>query len=296
MTLLLLPFSGSQDIAEKISSAGDFDVGELEVRRFPDGESYVRLRCDVSMRSIAIVSSMNNPDPKLAPLIFAAATARELGARRVGLIAPYLAYMRQDTRFRDGEAISAPIFARLLSGAFDWLVTVDPHLHRIGRMSDVYDIPAEALHAGPLLARWIGDSVTDPLLVGPDAESEQWVGAVANSVGAPYVVAQKRRLGDRHVEIQLPDTSRWKQRTPVVVDDIASSGRTLLEVAKLLQGRGMRDAVCTVIHGVFADQAFRELTRAFRMVATANTIQHPSNNIDVSGLIAPTAMRLGSGA
>src|SRR6185503_12811188 len=121
-----------------------------------------------------ILCTLADPDAKFLPLIFAAATARELGAARVGLVAPYLAYMRQDRRFNPGEAVTSRYVAKLISGAFDWLVTVDPHLHRYGALGEIYTIPTRAIHAAPLMSDWIRRNVPDPLIVGPDSESEQW--------------------------------------------------------------------------------------------------------------------------
>ena len=169
----------------------------------------------------------------MLPLLFAAATARELGASRVGLVAPYLAYMRQDRRFKPGEAVTSRQVARLLSDAFDWLVTVDPHLHRYSSLADIYSIPTHVVHAAPLIAEWIKANVTNPLIIGPDSESEQWVAAVASDVGAPYSVLEKVRHGDRDVEIRLKDLEQWKGRTPVLVDDIISTGRTMIEAVRL---------------------------------------------------------------
>ena len=106
-------------------------------------------------RRIALVCTLDRPDAKMLPLLFAAAAARELGASQVGLVAPYLAYMRQDRRFKPGEAVTSREFARLLSGAFDWLVTVDPHLHRYASLAEIYRIPTRVVHAAPLISQWI---------------------------------------------------------------------------------------------------------------------------------------------
>ena len=292
MTPLVIPLPGNAALGERIAAGGGFDQGTLETRRFPDGESYVRHRSDLSGRSVALVCALNDPDPKIMTLLLAAGAAREAGARRVGLVAPYLAYMRQDRRFNDGEAISAAHFARLISGAFDWLVTVDPHLHRIHRLDEVFSIPAETLHAGPLIADWVRDHITDPLLIGPDAESEQWVAEVARIAGAPHAVARKVRRGDREVEIDMPDIGAWSGRRPVLIDDVASSGQTLLGCAEILRDRGMRRPACVVVHGIFAGDAHARLASLCDPVATANTIEHPSNRVDVSGIVSDAVRRL----
>ena len=130
MKPLLFDLGAAGGLADQICASLSIDKGEIELRRFPDGESYVRLASDVAGRDVLMLCSLDLPDEKILPLLFAAAAAREQGAGRVGLIAPYLAYMRQDRSFRPGEAVTSSAFARILSTAFDWLATVDPHLHR----------------------------------------------------------------------------------------------------------------------------------------------------------------------
>src|SRR5688572_19635777 len=127
MTVLLIDFPGNDALTVRLARRLQADVGRLDTRHFPDGETYVRLDCDVASRSITFVCSLDGPNEKTLGLLFAAEAARDLGAARVGLIAPYLAYMRQDRRFVPGEAVTSKTFARLISSAFDWMVTVDPH-------------------------------------------------------------------------------------------------------------------------------------------------------------------------
>jgi ribose-phosphate pyrophosphokinase len=283
---LLFALSGSEALAQKLSSQIGAERGEMEFRRFPDEESYLRIAIDASGRDVAIVCSLDRPDPKFLPLVYAANVARDLGARSVGLVAPYLAYMRQDRRFRTGEAVTSGYFAKILSREIDWLVTVDPHLHRRGSLAEIYDIPARVLHAAPLVSEWIHKEVERPLLVGPDSESEQWVSEVARDAGAPHIVLAKIRRGDRDVEISAPDVERWHDRTPVLVDDIISTGRTMMETVRHLMRARMRPPVCIGVHGIFAGDAYDSLTAAgVAEIVTTNTISHVSNRIDVSQLL-----------
>jgi ribose-phosphate pyrophosphokinase len=234
---------------------------------------------------VVLVCTLARPDEKFLPLIFASATVRELGASRVGLVAPYLAYMRQDRRFNPGEAITSRLVAKLLSQSFDWMVTVDPHLHRYGSLSEIYAIPTRIIHAAPLMSDWIKRNVAQPLIIGPDSESEQWVAAVAREVGAPYSVLEKVRRGDRDVQITLKDMHPWSGRTPVLVDDIISSGRTMIEAVRLLRADNWPSPVCLAIHGIFADQSDELLAAAGARVVTANTVPHSTNQLSISRLL-----------
>lgn len=286
MTPLLVAIPGNERLAEDLAATLRYELGRLEIRAFPDGETYLRFHTSPHGRSVGIVCTLSRPNERVLPLIFAAATARELGATKVGLVAPYLAYMRQDRRFKPGEAVTSRQVARLLSDAFDWLVTVDPHLHRYSSLADIYRIPTHVVHAAPLVSEWIKANVTNPLIIGPDSESEQWVAAVASDVGAPYSVLEKVRHGDRDVEIRVTDLEQWKGRTPVLVDDIISTGRTMIEAVHLLSSQGWPSPVCVAVHGLFADEADRVLARLGARVVTTNSVPHATNAIDIKKALA----------
>ncbi len=262
-------------------------TGEVEIHHFPDGESRVRFIGEVRGQEVALVAELHRPDRKILPLLFAVATARELGARSVGLVVPYLPYMRQDRAFRPGEGVTARQFVSLLSHDLDWLVTVDPHLHRIRSLGEVCRLPAETVHAAPLLAEWIREHVEHPLVVGPDGESHQWVASVAALVGAPHMVMTKRRVSDCRVELTLPPLTRHNGRSPVLVDDIVSSGATMAGAVRALTDAGWPAPACLAVHALFAPGA-RQLLHAAgaAAVVTTNTVAHASNQVDVGGLLA----------
>jgi ribose-phosphate pyrophosphokinase len=283
---LVVALPGSEHLGADLAARLDAELGVVETRQFPDGESYVRVRSDVAGREVVLVCTLARPDAQFLRLVFTAGTLRELGAARITLVAPYLAYMRQDKRFLPGEAVTSSLFADLLSREVDRLVTVDPHLHRHKALSEIYAIPALALHAAPLLADWIAANVTDPLIVGPDIESEQWVGEVARRAGAPHLVLLKERYGDRSVEVAIPDLARWAGRQPVLIDDIVSSGRTMIETARGLRAQGLPAPVCVTVHALFAEDAFAELSKLASRVVSTDAVPHPSNAIPIGGLVA----------
>ena len=251
---------------------------------------------DMRDADAAILATLRDPDRLALPLRFAAQTARELGARNVGLIAPYLGYMRQDRRFRDGQAISAKLFAGFLAESFDWLVTVDPHLHRIARLEDVFTIPAGRVASAPRLAEWIRTNLPDAVLLGPDSESQQWVAEVARLAARPYEVLRKVRTGDHQVDISVPESAALLEGTPVILDDIASSGRTMARAVERLLDAGTPAPVCLVIHAVFADGAHDAILSAgaARIVST-DTIPHSTNAIGIAGVLTEALRSLAAG-
>jgi ribose-phosphate pyrophosphokinase len=173
MKPLLFYFPSEEKLAQSLNHRGFAELGQFTHRYFPDGESYLQIHTPVQGREVFVLCSLNQADAKLLPLIFFADTARELGALSMRLIAPYLGYMRQDKRFQAGEAITSHSFAQIISQYFDALYTVDPHLHRRKSLSEIYSIPTQVLHTAPLLAEWIQQNVSNPLLIGPDEESRK---------------------------------------------------------------------------------------------------------------------------
>lgn len=282
---IYIPLPGNEAMAAQLAEITNSALGELELRRFPDQETYVRIASDVAGKSVELVCTLARPDPQLPGLLFAAYTARELGATSVGLIAPYLAYMRQDKRFSDGESVSSRHFARLLSGAFDRVVTVDPHLHRIHDLDEVFSIKTKVVHAAPALADWITTHVENPLIIGPDSESAQWVSDVAGRIGAPHLVLSKIRHGDRNVEVTAPGLENRTGYQPVLVDDIASSGRTMIEAARHFETTGFPKPVCVVVHALFAGDAYEALKAVSSRVVSTNTVPHVSADISITSLI-----------
>lgn len=292
MKPLLFALEDPHGWAEGLLRHTSFDAGGIERRQFPDGESYVRLLTRADGRDVLLLCSLDQPDTKTVSLLFAADAARAQGARSVGLVAPYLAYMRQDEAFRPGEAVTSLTYSRLLSNQFDWLVTVDPHLHRYPCLDAIYSIPAIAASAVAPIAKWIAKNVERAFLIGPDIESEQWVEEIARQAATPFTVFHKTRRGDREVSIKATKAPIPADATPVIIDDIASSAETMIEAVRLLKQNGVRAPLCIAVHALFAGDAFSNLLKAgASAIVSTNTVAHPSNAINVSAVIEKAIQR-----
>ncbi|MEW6468782.1 MAG: ribose-phosphate pyrophosphokinase [Bacteroidota bacterium] len=287
MKRIVFALPGNEALAQYIGREPGARQGKLIVRAFPDGESYVRIADAVSGKEVILVCTLDRPDAKLLPLLFTARTMKEMGAKKITLVSPYLAYMRQDKRFKPGEAVTSLYFAGLLSSFSDELITIDPHLHRRRSLSEIYSIPCRVIHATSLIADYIRDHMPHALVVGPDSESEQWVSQVARGSGSPYIVLQKKRLGDTRVRISAPQVKKYRDHTPVLVDDIISTAHTMIETVSRLKKTGMPAPVCIGVHGIFSGTAYEELKAAGASdIVTCNSIPHASNKIDLNRLIA----------
>jgi len=293
MEKIVFALPGNESLSQKIVSELNVTKreplsrqGRLDIRRFPDGETYVRVIDNVSGKDIILICTLNYPDDKLLALFFLSKNLKDLGAKKITLIAPYLAYMRQDKKFKPGEAITSNYFAKIISEIADELITIDPHLHRRHSMSEIYSIPCKVLHASGLIAGYIKNKINDPLLIGPDSESEQWVSEVALSAKAPFIILEKERRGDKDVRITVPQIEKYKNCTPVLIDDIISTAHTMMETIQHLKNAGMKMPVCIGVHPIFAGNAFEELkSSGAAEIISCNTIMHESNKIDITDLI-----------
>ncbi|ESU25818.1 ribose-phosphate pyrophosphokinase [Flavobacterium limnosediminis JC2902] len=293
MKKIFFALPGNEALTKSLTEKCGAESGKATIRQFPDGETYIKIESDVKDKLVVLVCTLNYPDDKLLPLYYLSETAKELGAKSICIVAPYLAYMRQDKRFLSGEGITSAYFAKLISSFTDYLITVDPHLHRRSSLSEIYTIPTTLIHASDVLSKWIRYNIEKPLLVGPDSESEQWVSEVAHQADAPFIILEKIRHGDNEVEISVPHIEQYKNHTPVLVDDIISTARTMIATIGHLKNMGMKKPVCIGIHGIFANTAYSDLyTAGAQEVITCNTIPHISNRIKIDESIALLIDRL----
>lgn len=285
-TSLLLHFDDETESAARIATAAGIPHACIARHRFPDGELKLRLPAALPAH-VVLLRTLAQPNEKLIELLLAAQTARTLGATQLTLVAPYLAYMRQDMAFMPGEAVSQRIVGSFLADLFDTVITVDPHLHRIQHLDEAIPVSRTVVLSGaPLLADLIAQRRPQALLVGPDEESAQWVAQAAARHGFDHAVCRKIRHGDRYVDISLPDT-QVRGRTVVLLDDVASSGHTLAQAARGLLAAGAASVDVAVTHALFAGDAGPLLWQAgIRQVWSTDCIAHPSNAVSMASAIA----------
>ena len=287
MRRIFFALPGNEALTSSLAGYCKAELGEALFHDFPDGETLVKIESDVKNKIVILVCTLDRPDDKFIPLYFLAQTAKELGAQHICLVAPYLSYMRQDKRFSPGEGITSIYFSKLVSFFIDSIITVDPHLHRIHALSEIYSIPATVIHASQLISDWIKTNIKTPVLVGPDEESEQWVSAVAKGANVPFVILQKIRKGDTDVQVSIPHLEKYILHTPVLVDDIISTGRTMISTVIQLRNAAMSKPVCIGVHGLFTGDAHSDLLHAgIHDVVTCNTIIHQTNKISIDKIVA----------
>lgn len=287
---------GEEAPAQRLAALLGAALAPVEVHHFPDGES--RVRALDAARTTVVYCSLNRPNEKLIELAFAAAALRDLGAERLVLAAPYLCYMRQDKAFRLGEAVSQRVIGGLLAQSFDRIVTIEPHLHRVRSLSDVFPgREATALSAAPLLAAMIrrDGAVANGLIVGPDRESRRWTEALAAALGAEFIVLDKTRRGDGEVSITVDEDAPIAGRRAYLVDDVASTGGTLAAAARLLAAKGAASIEAVVVHALCSGADLDRLRGAgLARLRSTDSVAHATNAIEVAPLLASALAQEGA--
>ncbi|BCG64370.1 MAG: ribose-phosphate pyrophosphokinase [Methyloprofundus sp.] len=284
--MLILAFSEYLAQAQRLATALNVQLEEVCQHQFPDGESLLRLPTALP-EHVVICRSLNQPNDKLIELMLCAKTARELGAKRVTLVAPYLCYMRQDIANQPGEAVSQQIIGQMLADLFDDVMTVDPHLHRISTLDQAIPISnAISLSATDEIGRFLQTQLKHAVLLGPDAESEQWVQAIAEKIGFEFSVAEKVRLGDKHVTMALPDFD-FQGKPVVIIDDMASTGRTLAKATGLLLAAGATQVYAAITHPLFCGDAEAHIMQAgVQKIWSTDSVSHATACIYLDKLLA----------
>jgi len=285
--MIIIGCSHGLQLASKIANTLKKPYSKLEVTHFPDSEIKLKYNVDVSGKVVVLVQSFyGNVNDCVIEVLFAAETARDLGAKKVKLIAPYFPYLRQDKRFNKGECISLKTIAKNIDEDFDEIFILDPHLHREKTLQHIFKIKAHKLTANSLIENYIKNKIKNPVIIGPDWESYKWAQHIAEKIGCDYAIMEKKRYSSRKVKVILNKKMDIKSKNLIFIDDMVSTGHTLLEGIKAMKKLGARKVACFAVHGILVENALEKLQKAGGTVITTNTIPNKAAKIDVSGLIA----------
>lgn len=267
-------FSGTSnpELAQEVAEYLGVELGEIEIRRFSDGEIYARIVKSVRGAEVYVIQSLGNSvNEFFMELLIIIDALKRASAEEVTAVIPYFAYARQDRKTKSREPISAKLVANLLTVAgASRVVTMDLHA---GQIQGFFDIPVDNLTALPLFTRYFQDmDLRDPVVVSPDIGGVARARALANRLHTPLAIIYKRRLAPEVAEVEeiIGDV---KNRDVIICDDIVSTGNTLFSAAKLLRERGARDIYSAVTHGILTNNAAEELQKSeLKELVITNTI------------------------
>ena len=282
---IIIECSGATHIAKKIARSSKGEYSKLELKRFPDKEMDIRFLKNVKRKKVFLVQSFyGNINEKIVETLFAGYTAKDLGAKKVNLIALHFPYLRKDKRFKPGECISSKEINKIFS-FFDKVFIVDPHLHRIKKIRKIIKV-GKRISSVSAIANYIKKkNIKNTFFIGPDIESNQWAKGVADLLGEKSAILRKKRHSSRKVRVKFNRKVDLKDKNVIIIDDIISSGGTMLETIKEVKKLKPKKIYCIAIHGIFSENSLKKLKKQAVVVST-NTIPSRVSNIDISMEVA----------
>jgi len=294
---LVIGGSNGEHLAIELSQLMGLELVSVEIKKFPDGETYVRILGEVSGRDVVYINSLQrSPNESLIETLLTLDALRDLGAARLIAVIPYMSYARQDSRFNPGEAISVQTIAKLFkSMRLDHLVTVDMHLHRITDPSSLFGANFHNITGVRELAKYIkrNYSVENTVVIGPDEEAEQWAKIMAEDLGGlEYGVLKKTRLTAEKVAV-VAEGLNVQGKNVIIVDDIISTGGTIVEAVNTLRNLGAREIYVTTVHPLLIGNAYAKLLRLnLRDLVGTNSVLSPISKVSIAPAIGEKIMEI----
>jgi len=277
-------------LAYRVSKLLGAELGDVEVKSFPDGETYIRIISDVKDKTVIYINSLQpSPNDKIIETLYTLETLRDLGASKILAVIPYMAYARQDERFNPGEAVSISILSKLFRALdIDAIYTIDMHLHRITDPTKLFGARFYNLTGVRELAKYIKKnySVENTVVIGPDEEAEQWAKIMAEELGGiEYTVLEKKRISAEEVVIETRDVN-VKDKNIIIVDDIISTGGTMVEAIKAIKRLGAKEIIITCVHPLLVGKAYHRLLKLEpKDLIGTDTVLSPISKVSVAPAI-----------
>lgn len=289
MSWVILGGSNSRHIAYKLSKNLNLDYSLVETKEFPDNELYVRIPLDVNQKDVIYVNSLQpNPNRSIIETMLTLDAIKKQNAKSIIAVIPYLAYARQDKMFNPGEAVSILTVATMFKSLnIDRIITVDMHLHRITDPSKVFGSRFTNITGVHEIAEYIKThyEYSNAVIIGPDDEAKQWASLVAEDLNLKYEVFSKKRLSGR--EVQVKGQVDVKGKDAIIIDDIISTGGTIIEASKVLRDLGVNDIYVACVHPLLVEGAYHKLIEQdFKAIIGTDTVLSPISFVNVHPAIA----------
>jgi ribose-phosphate pyrophosphokinase len=272
--MLLLSGSANRPLAEEIAAYVNQPLCAVTIRRFADGEIFVRIDENVRGQDVYIIQPTNPPGDNIIELLILIDAARRASAARITAVVPYFGYARQDRKDQPRVAISAKLMANLITTAgADRVLALDFHQHQL---QGFFDIPVDHLYAAPVFTQHYRQKrLHDLVVVAPDAGAAKMARGFAKRLNASFAIVDKRRPSANVAEV-LNVVGEVGDRDCLIIDDMVDTAGTICEAARALKRLGAREIYACASHGLLSGPAVDRLTAApIAEMAITNTICLP---------------------
>lgn len=279
--MIVIGGSASMDLAKELASVLGCDYIQAATTTFPDGECYTRIDAEKLDDDVVIVQT-TSPDSKFIELLLLQDAVRRLGARTITLVIPYFGYARQDRVFKPGEPESAKVMCQHLDMNCDRVITVDIHKEAV---LNYFNHPHKDLKAASVIAEYFKGKGID-MVLSPDIGAAARAKMVGEFMGVPYDHLEKTRISGTDVRIS-PAKADVKGKKILIVDDMISTGGTIIAAAYALREAGATGISVACTHGVFVNNAIERFTgSSLDALLSCNTLNNPVSHISVASIIA----------
>ena len=295
---MIIGGSASQDLAANVARELGEELCYVETRKFPDGERYLRITGEVADEVTVIQSTGYPQDENLMELLFIISNLKDLGAKKVRVVVPYMGYARQEKRFNPGETISAKIICNLIEAAgADEFITFNIHEECV---LNFFNIPARNISAMPAIAEYI-KQITDekPLILAPDKGAYGFAQEMSEIIGCDCTYLTKVRLGPDKVETKIVDVrcdsesentvnvDSVKGMHAIIIDDIIATGGTIVNAINILKQYGAKSVDVCCVHGILTNNGATRIYEAGanKIIAT-NTLSSDTSRVSIAKSIA----------
>ncbi len=281
--MIVVSGTASRTLGRELASEMNAKLIEAEHKFWPDGEQIVRIPGDVKGETVVLVQT-THPDEKIIELFLLQDALRDAGVGKLITLVPYFGYARQDKRFNPGEPISAKTMARHIEMQSDEVITID--IHNKNELS-YFTKPVISVSAMPEIGNYLKnlDHRKPDLIIAPDAGSIERAMVVAKIVGVDFDHLEKKRLSGDTVEIKLKKMDVSGKKI-AIVDDVISTGGTILKASKPLKDQGARDIIAACVHGVFTNMADVKMRVCCDLVIASDTIESERTRISAAPAVA----------
>jgi ribose-phosphate pyrophosphokinase len=256
--MLLLSGTANRPLAEEIGRHMGLPLGDATIRRFADGEIFVRINQNARGRDVFIIQPTPPPADSIMELLLLIDAAKRASAARVSVVIPYFGYARQDRKDQPRVALGAKLVANLIEAAgADKVLGIDFHTHQI---QGFFDVPVDHLYAAPVLTHYFRDLRLDhPVVVAPDVGAAKMARGFARRVNASFAIIDKRRPSQNVAEVMevVGDVSG---KPCIIVDDMIDTAGTLVSVVEALKERGAKQIYAAATHAILSGPARERLS------------------------------------
>ena len=293
---MIIGGSASQDLAAHVAEELNDDLCYVETKKFPDGERYLRVDGEIDDEVTVIQSTGYPQDENLMELLFLISNLKDLGAKKVRVVVPYMGYARQEKRFHDGEAVSAKIVANLIQSAgADEFITFNKKKKCV---LDFFDIPTTNISAMGAIAEYIDEKIDEkPLIVAPDKGAYPFAQEIAEILDCECTYLSKVRLGPDKVETRIVDVEGSSDETvnvdsvkgkkAFIIDDIIATGGTIVNAVKILKEYGAKSVDVCCVHPILVNGATMRIYAAgANSLISTNSLSADSSRVSLAKSIA----------